>query len=186
MELLQVIYNRRAVRKYTAQAVEETQLKSLIDAAIQAPSAMDRQPWSFCVIRNQALLARISDESKAFMLRTSPVGLLSHHFEEMLGSDEFHIFYHAPVLIVISATEEDAWSTIDCSLAAQNLMLAACDLGLGSCWIGFAQGWLGTPEGKAALNLPASHVPIAPIILGHPSETVGPNHRNAPVVNWFG
>lgn len=104
----------------------------------------------------------------------------------MLNSEDFHIFYHAPALILISVVEEGAWGRIDCSLAAENLMLAAVDMGLGSCWIGFAQGWLGTPEGKAALNLPASHAPIAPIIVGYPKAPAQSVQRNIPEVNWVG
>src|ERR1019366_861562 len=150
MELLEAIYNRRSVREYTAEPVEEAQLRAMIDAAVQAPSAMNQQPWSFCVVRDQALLMRISNEAKTHMLRTSPAGLVSHHFEEILSNEAFHIFYHAPALILISANEEGAWTHIDCSLAAQNLMLAARGAGLGTCWIGFAQGWLNTPEGKAS------------------------------------
>lgn len=186
MELLQAIYARRAVRRYTAEAVDEGRIEALIDAAIQAPSAMNRQPWSFRVVRDQALLARVSREAKAFMLRSTPAGLVSHHFEEMLGDEAFHIFYHAPVLILISAVENDAWGAIDCALAAQNLMLAACDMGLGTCWIGFAQGWLGTVEGKAALGLPGACIPVAPIIVGHPAEPAPPVARNAPEVSWIG
>jgi nitroreductase len=186
MELLEAIYSRRAIREYTADPVEEAQLRALIDAAVQAPSAINQQPWSFCVVRDQALLTRISNEAKAHLLRSSPAGLVSHYFEEMLGNEAFHIFYHAPALILISAKEEGAWTQIDCSLAAQNLMLAARGVGLGTCWIGFAQGWLGTPLGKAALGLPAAFIPIAPIIVGHPKGPVSPSPRNQPEVRWLG
>ena len=86
------------------------------------------------------------------MLKTTPAGLLSHHFQELLSDPKFDIFYHAPVLIVISSTAESPWAVENCSLAAENLMLAARARGLGTCWIGFAQAWLATPEGKAALE----------------------------------
>ena len=55
MELLEAIYSRRAVREFTAEPVDETLVRTLIDVAVRAPSAMNQQPWSFCVIRNQAL-----------------------------------------------------------------------------------------------------------------------------------
>lgn len=186
MELLKAIYSRRAVREYTAEPVEEAQLRALIDAAVQAPSAMNQQPWSFCVVRDQELLTRISNEAKAHLLHSSAAGLVSHHFEEMLGNEAFHIFYHAPALILISATKEGAWTHIDCALAAQNLMLAARAAGLGTCWIGFAQDWLGTPEGKSALGLPSAYIPIAPIIVGHPKGAVPSSSRREPEVRWLG
>jgi len=185
MDLREAIYTRRAVREFTAEAVDEKTLRQLIDAAIQAPSAVNQQPWSFCVVRDLALLARISSEAKAHMLRISPVALLPH-FQERLNNPNFHIFYHAPALILISSVAESPWTIENCSLAAENMMLAARAAGLGTCWIGFAQAWLGTPEGKAALNLPANYVPVAPIIVGHPKSEPPPVPRKEPEIRWIG
>lgn len=185
MDLREAIYTRRAVREFTAEPVDEKTLRQLIDAAVQAPSAVNQQPWSFCVVRDKALLARISHEAKAHMLRTSPAGL-SHHFQEILNDSKFDIFYHAPALVVISSTAESPWAIENCTLAAENLMLAARAAGLGTCWIGFAQTWLGTPEGKATLKLPAAYVPIAPIIVGHPKSTPPAVPRKEPEIRWIG
>ena len=140
-------FSHTFVREFTAEPVDEKSIHQLIDAAIQAPSAVNQQPWSFCVVRDKAVLDRISNESKAYMLRTSQAAL-SHHFQAILSDPNFHIFYHAPVLILISSVAESPWMVEDCSLAAENLMLAARAAGLGTCCIGFAQAWLGTPEGK--------------------------------------
>jgi nitroreductase len=186
MDLMEAIYTRRAVREFTAEPIEDKTLLKLIDAAVQAPSAVNQQPWSFCVVRDKALLGRISCEAKAQMLKTSPAGLVSHHFRELLSDPNFDIFYAAPVLVVISAMAPSPWAVEDCSLAAENLMLAARAVGLGTCWIGFAQPWLGTPEGKAALNLPANYVPVAPIIVGHPKSIPPPVPRNEPVIQFIG
>jgi hypothetical protein len=138
MHLKEAIYTRRAVREFTDEPVDEKTLRELIDAAVQAPSAVNQQPWSFCVVRDKAVLARISREAKAHMVRTSPAGLVSHHFQEILSDPNLDIFYHAPVLIVISTAAENPWAIEDCSLAAGNMMLAARGAGLGTCWIGFA------------------------------------------------
>jgi nitroreductase len=136
-------------------------------------------------VRDQALLARISNEAKAHMLRASPAALLPH-FQERLNNPSFHIFYHAPALVLISSVAESPWTIENCSLAAENLMLAARAAGLGTCWIGFAQAWLGTPEGKAALKLPEKYVPIAPIIVGHPKSAPPPVPRKEPDIRWIG
>jgi nitroreductase len=184
MDLKEAIYSRRAVREFTPEQVDEEILRQLIDAAIQAPSAVNQQPWLFMVVRDKALLARISREAKAHMLRTSPVALASPHFQSVLETPEFDIFYHAPALIVISAAA-GPWIVEDCALAAENVMLAAGAAGLGTCWIGFAQGWLGTPEGKSALRLSSTTVPVAPIIVGHPKTAVTPIPRNAPKIDWI-
>jgi nitroreductase len=184
MDLKEAIYNRRAVRNFTAEPVSEDVLRQLIDAAIQAPSAVNQQSWTFSIVRDRDLLARISRGAKAYMLRTSPAALASPHFQELLGNPEFDIFYHAPVLIVISAQVESPWVIEDCALAAENMMLTACAAGLGTCWIGFAQSWLGTPEGKAILKLPDSSKPVAPIIVGHPKSPAAAVPRKEPKINW--
>lgn len=184
MDLKEAIYTRRAVREFTAEPVDNKTIESLVDAAIQAPSAVNQQPWSFCIVRDQTALAKISQEAKAYMLRHSPVGLVAHHFERTLNDPAFNVFYHAPVLIVICSTMDIPWAVENCTLAAQNLMLAARAAGLGTCWIGFAQGWLGTREGKAALNLPDSYIPIAPIIVGHPKSAPPPVPRKQPEMRW--
>ncbi len=186
MDLKEAIYTRRSVREFTAAPVSESIIRDLIDAAVQAPSAVNQQPWSFCVIRDKGVLATISRESKAYTLRHSPVGLVSHHFEQILNDPNFDIFYHAPVLIVISTATEIPWSVEDCSLAAENLMLAARAARLGTCWIGFAQAWLGTPEGKAAIKLPVSYKPVAPIIVGHPQSAPPAVPRKQPEIRWIG
>ena len=186
MDLKEAVYGRRAVRAFSAEPIDERTIRQLIDAAIQAPSAVNEQPWSFTVVREQPLLDRISSEAKAHMLKTTPAGLLSHHFKEILDDPKFQVFYHAPVLIVIASVAEGPWAVIDCSLAAENLMLAARAAGLGTCWIGFAQSWLATPQGKMALNLPATYLPVAPIIVGHPQAFPPPGPRKTPEVWWIG
>lgn len=186
MDIQEAIRTRRSVREFKPDPVEQQTLCQLVDAAVQAPSAMNRQPWSFAIVRDKALLTRISDEAKAHLLRTTPAGLLSHHLEEMLGSPTFDIFYHAPALVVIAAEAESPWAVADCALAAQNLMLAARAAGLGSCWIGFAQSWLALPEGRSALGVPEGYMPVAPIIVGHPKSQPPPVPRKQPTIRWIG
>jgi nitroreductase len=186
MNLKEAIYGRRSVREFTAAPVDEKTIRKLIDAAIQAPSAVNEQPWSFTVVKDKALLSQISNEAKAFMLQSPPIGLASHHFEELISDRSFDIFYKAPVLIVIASATNDHWAVENCALAAENLMLAACAEGLGTCWIGFAQGWLDTPEGKAALRIPVEYKSVAPIILGHPKTQPPPVPRKDPEIRILG
>jgi nitroreductase len=184
MELLQAIHGRRSVREYTGEPVGDVILRDLIDAAIQAPSAINQQPWCFVVVKDPALLAQISDRAKAHLLKAS-LGAPAHPFRDMLNDPKFDILYHAPALIVIAVTQPTDWAVEDCALAAANLMLAAHDAGLGTCWIGFAQHWLGTPEGKAALGVPPSCTPIAPIVVGHPRRSAAPVPRKAANIRWL-
>ncbi len=186
MDLKEAIYTRRSVRDFTGKPIAEKVIRELIEAAIQAPSAVNAQPCTFCVVRDKTVLATISREAKAHMVKTTPVGLMSHHFSEILNDAKFDIFYHAPLLILISTVADMPWAVEDCALAAENLMLAACGASLGACWIGFAQSWLGTREGKALLKLPAAYKPVAPIIVGHPKSTPAPVPRREPEVRWVG
>ncbi len=184
MDVLEAIYRRRAIRQYTAEPIGREQLTTLIDAAIQAPSAVDRQPWLFTVIENQDLLDRISQHAKKHILASFRPELASDHFHSHLSDPDFQIFYHAPVLILISAGSDDDWAVEDCSLAAANLMLAACAMDLGTCWIGFAQRWLETALGKATIGLPEGSHPVAPIIVGHPNGIAQPVPRKPPDIRW--
>ena len=186
MELDKAISGRRAVREYTGEPVDERSIRILVDAAVQAPSAVNQQPWAFTVVRDQNVLDRVSRDAKSHMLSTLKAGPHSEHFRSLLGNPEFHMFYHAPVLIVISAVAEGPWIAEDCALAGENLMLAAYDMGLGSCWIGLAQSYLNTPDGKTVLGIPAAWVPIAPIIVGRPKSMPPPVPRKEPVVRWVG
>jgi nitroreductase len=157
----------------------------LIDAAIQAPSAVNQQPWTFTVVRDQKLLDQVSQAAKSHMLATMPASTHTEHFQKRLTDPNFHIFYHAPVLILISAIAEGPWIVEDCALAAENMMLAAFAARLGTCWIGFAQSFLNTTEGKNALGIPVAWVSVAPIIVGHPKSVPSPVPHKEPEVHWI-
>ena len=185
MELMDAIFKRRSVRDYRTDPVPQETITRLIEAAIHAPSAINQQPWSFSVVRDPRLLDRMSHDAKAHMVNVRPAALPAHLYES-LASPDFHVFYHAPVLIVISAIERGPWIAEDCALAAENLMLAAHGMGLGSCWIGLAQAWLDTPKGKETLGVPVSHVVVAPIIVGVPNTTPPTVPRKDPEIRWVG
>jgi nitroreductase len=185
MELEEAITDRRSTRSFKRTAVDPVLIEQLIHAAVQAPSAMNRQPWVFTVVRNQGDLHRISHEAKLHMLATAEASKESDQLHAMLNDANFHIFYHSPALIVISAREAAPWAIEDCALAAQNLMLKAHAMALGTCWIGFAQSFLNTPRGKGILGLPGACLAVAPIIVGHPKLAALPVPRNAPEIRWL-
>lgn len=184
MDPIEAIYGRRAIRNYTAITPTRETITALIDAAIQAPSGMNRQPWTFVVVSGRTALSRCSAKAKAHLTRTMADQPLLAGFRETLTSEAFDIFYNAPALIVICATAPDPMAIKDCCLAAENLMLAAHARGLGSCWIGFSEAWLVSPEGKTDLGIPESHIPVAPIIVGYPAETPKRPERRAAEVRW--
>jgi nitroreductase len=184
MELTEAIRGRRSVREYVTTPLDRREVESLLDAAVQAPSAMNRQSWAFVVIEDQALLTRYSDQIKPLVLASLAGSPLPLDFAKTLADPAYHIFHGAPALIVIHARTEDPFATIDCCLAGQNLMLAAHDRGLGSCWIGLAEGWLNRDAVKDELSVPRTWTAIAPIIVGHPKGIAAPVPRRRPEVIW--
>jgi len=186
MDLNQAITGRRSVREYIDKTPTEETIRSLLNAAVQAPSAVNQQPWTFIVVRDQKLLEQLSREAKSYMLANAPAEAHADHFRSILTAPGFHIFYHAPVLILIAARAQDRWIVEDCAMAAENLMLSAYGAGLGTCWIGFAQNYLNTAEGKKLLGLPAIWVPVAPIIVGYPKSPAPAVPRKEPEIRWIG
>jgi nitroreductase len=182
VELGTALYGRRSVREYTSEPMTEEMIRGLIDAAVHAPSASNRQPWCFTVVRDRALLNRLSDATKAYLL-AGPDG---ERYRERFADPTYDILHHAPALILIAAVAPGPWAVEDCALAAENLMLAAFGHGLGTCWIGYAQRYLGTDAGKRLLGLPPDCLPVAPLIVGHPAHLPAPTERTAPEVRWIG
>lgn len=168
MELMEAIRTRRSVRKYTDQKVDNSIVEQLLDAAVQAPSASNSQPWAFAVIQDRSWLETFSTRAKSHLLSMVDQDPAIAHYKGMLSNADFNIFYNAGTLVVIYAKPITPYSYGDCCLAAQNLMLAAHDMGLGTCWIGFAHGLLDTQEVKAEFGIPTEYTVAAPLILGYP------------------
>jgi nitroreductase len=184
MDILEAIRNRRSIRDFAPDAPSREEIEALIGLATAAPSAANRQFWSFCIISNRALLDRISQAAKAYMTRLRPLDLPEYLYEK-LADPAFHVFYHAPILILISAKKSAPWKAEDCALAAQDLMLGAVAAELGTCWIGLCQPFLDTPEGRALIGLGDDEKAIAPIVLGSPTSMGEHVPRKQPQIRWI-
>jgi nitroreductase len=187
MSAMDVIYHRRSVRNHTPWTIEQTVIRTLLDAAVHAPTAMHEEPWSFAVIQDKKLLDRLSESAKK-LLHNEAQGSDSHqakHTLHVVDKPDFHVFYNAGTLIVIYSKIQGPFVVADCWLAAENLLLAACAQGLGTCVIGFAVSALNTPEWKAELKIPAEMMAIAPIIVGVPAGETPPVPRKPPeILTW--
>jgi len=184
VDVLEAIGERRAVRAYTDRRLERATVERLIRSAVQAPSAMDLEPWAFVVFEGRERLRDFSEQAKRVLLR-GPEESGSPKMRAMLSDPAFDIFYGAPVLVVICATSTQSQAAEDCCLAAQNLMLAAHAEGVATCPIGLARPWLSLPTTRVALGIPETWNPVFPVILGraagkHPASP----GRRAPVVMW--
>jgi nitroreductase len=185
MQVMDAIYKRRAVRSFKEKPVGKDTLTRLLLAAVQAPSAMNQQPWAFVVIQDRDLLKDYSDRAKAFLLKSLGPESPIEHYRETLSDPNFNIFYDAATLVVICAKSSNTAAAEDCCLAAENFMLAALDFGLATCPIGFARPWLNERSTKGELKIPSGYGAVFPIIVGYPkAETPAVARRNPEVVEW--
>jgi nitroreductase len=182
------------VRSYCPDAIDDTTIRTLLAMAVEAPTAMHREPWAFVIVQDRAILRRLSDRVKSHWQSTAPHA--EHHvlaavpeargFLEALARPDFNVFYDAGSLILICVRPTSRFVSADCWLAAENLMLAACGMGLGTCVVGGAISALNLPEVKAELSIPTDVELIAPIIIGVPRGITAPTSRRAPeILSWL-
>lgn len=179
------IFHRRAVRRYDAREVQAETVQQLLLAAVQAPSAMNQQPWHFGVFHGRKRLLDYSERAKQFLVATYPTAFEVHLRSELYENPAFDMFHGADTLIVIYADRGKLNASEDCCLAAENLMLAAYGLGLGTCPIGFARPWLDLLETKRELNVPEHYTAVFPVVVGYPAGYTPPTPREEPgIVSW--
>lgn len=156
MDFWEAMGKRRSVRRFErGQDVPKEMVERLLEAAISAPSAGNRQPWHFLVVRD--------GETKMRLARAA------------WGQ---HFVAEAPVVIVVCADPgrsgwrygqrgADLYCLQDTAAATQNILLAAVALGLGACWVGaFDEGAV-----TRVLNLPSHLSPVAIVPIGYPAES---------------
>lgn len=183
--LTDAIFQRRAVRSYSPRPVEADTVQKLLLAAVQAPSAMNQQPWVFAVFHGRKRLLEYSERAKRHLVATYPATFELHSRSELYEDPAYDVFHGANTLIVIYATAGRLNPNEDCCLAAENLMLAAYGMGLGTCPIGFARPWLDLMETKRELDVPEHYHAVFPVVVGYPAASSKPTPRNAPlVVSW--
>lgn len=178
--VLDNIYKRRSVRSYSEKEVSDEMIKEIIRAGTYAPTAVNKQPWRFVVVKNRQLIAKYDDRAKKAFLAvykgTENPDLV--RYVQHLSKPTSRLFYGAPVLILIFAAP-DVINDHDCALAAENMMLAARSLGIGSCWIGLAEGLGNDMEFLKEVSVPEGHKLVAPLIFGYPAN----DNQKAPVRN---
>lgn len=185
MDLMETITTRRSVRRYLERRIDKATVKLLLDAAAEAPSASNAQPWAFAVIQDRQLLTHYSAQAKNYLLSLAAHRPRLEKYRDFLTDKDFDIFYGTSTLIIIYAKPEEATAQGDCCLAAQNLMLRAHDLGLGSCWIGMATPLLDLEYIKASLGIPLNHTAAASIVIGYPAAAPPhPPRREPEVICW--
>jgi len=153
--MLDLLYSRRSIRKYTAQSIEPEKIEKLIEAALLSPTSRNREAWEFVVVTDKGTLNKlsVSKPGTAIMLTDAPLA----------------------IVVCGNPLDSDAWIE-DCSIAAIIIQLTAHFLGLGSCWLQMRgrmhEGQISSSEYiKKTLALP-EHLEIECIIsIGYPDET---------------
>ena len=165
---LSLIASRRSHRAYLPQQITREQLQALLNAALQSPSAVNRQPWHFTAVQNAALLDEINQAVRENVMKKDP-SLRSPRFED----EAFHVFYHAPTVIFIAGDPQNRWAELDCGIAVQNIALAAESMGLGSVILGMPREAFQTekaPAFRKALFFPEGWDYVIGIAIGHPCD----------------
>lgn len=184
LNVFETIAARRSVRDYRPGSLDRQTLRTLLEAAVHAPTAVHQEPWAFAIVQDRQLLQLLSDRAKPLFaeeLWRAGVDSNNHAFDILAAADS-SIFHNAGTLIVICAKPAGLFVSADCWLAAENLLLAACAMGLGSCVVGSALPALRLEEMKARLGIPADYTAIAPIVVGHPRVTSRATKRREPFV----
>lgn len=133
-ETIKTILSRRSVRSYSTQQIKNEDLDLILKAGLYAPSAHNQQSWHFTVIQDKELIDNLNKASKEEMAK-----LEDEHLKEFGANENFHLFYNAPTIIVISGEKSAIASGADCAAATQNMLVAAESLNIGTCWIGLVR-----------------------------------------------
>ncbi len=186
---------RRSLRRYTADPVPPAVITRLLDAAVWAPSAHNRQPWRFCVLQTDTIkvtLARAMGARLEHDLTAdgAPPDLIARDVER-----SYNRITSAPVVIVVALSMVDmdvyhdprrdhneyVMAVQSVAMAGQNLLVAAHELGLGACWMCAP---LFCPDVvRTTLDLPADWQPQGMITVGYPAEE-RTKMRRPPLVQW--
>lgn len=180
METKEAIIGRRSVREYEKKPVPEDMIQQILKAGAMAPSAMDRQPCRFIVIRDPEKIRQLSENVRA---KAGAIGMGARVAQIMKIRED--VFFHGAPLLILVVAEKSEWSEIDCALAAQNMMLRAYDLGLGSCFIGFARFLRNDKDAMQGLGISDSQELYCPLIFGYPKSWPKPKEREAKVQKKF-
>jgi len=179
-ETIRNIYERRAIRKYKNVSVDKGLVDLLLDAGRMAPSAMNRQPWRFYVLTDPRKIKAYSKEIAEIAVKeikrmgikeVVKMTLSFFHLSTMIDflKKTDHIFYGAPVVILITSPKGDEWGALDIGMCAQNIMLAARSVGLDTCPVGFAK-FISQTSDYYLLNIPDTEQVQLAIIAGYGDE----------------
>lgn len=159
MNVKEAILTRRSIRKYKKEPVKPEDLKVILEAARQAPSAGNKQPWEFVIVTEEETKTKLAEIARKQM-------------------------WIADAGVVVAALSKDKknpsiyerWVERDVMSAVEHMVLQAWELGYGTCWIGaFTQ-----PETKELLSIPEEMNVICLLPIGVPDQEPPAKPRRDP------
>lgn len=169
-EVLNNIYTRRSIRKFTDQEVSKELIEEVVKAGTAAPSGKNLQTYRFYVMQNPESIQALQEVVGKGMANPS------------------YTFYGTKALIMVVCDKEDVNGVEDGACAMENMMLAAHSLGLGSCWINQLKYCGDKPEVAAYLDkigLPANRRVVGMVALGYAAEDGTEHPRQANLVTYL-
>ena len=160
-EALEVLYNRRSIRRFKSEQIKDEELDYVLKAGMYAPSGMGLQSPIIIAVQNKDDVALLNKLSLEEMNRGGGI------------RREGLPYYGAPTIILIAYTDRaknEFLGTLDAASACTNMLNAAYAIGLGSCWIHRCHEILESLEGQKLLEkwgIKEKVVGIASIALGY-------------------
>lgn len=152
--VLNAIQTRVSVRQFTGEKISNEQINTLLHCAMSAPSAMNKQPWAFVVVTDEALLRKMGE---AFPFSRCGNGAACAFV--MCGD----------MTKTIEGEGQGFWIN-DVSAATENLLLAAHAMGLGAVWTGVYPSRERTAQVQELLGLPEYIISMCIVPVGIPAE----------------
>ena len=164
-EVIQNILTRRSVRAFQERPVEREKIDAILQCAVHAPSAMNRQTWHFSAVLNPEKIQKLA----------AAMG-------SALGSESYNLY--RPAALIIPSNETGLIKTWDNACALENIFLAAHSLGVASVWINQGTDTCDDPGVRAVLTelgVPKSHRVYGRAALGYAAAEPKPVEKKYPV-----
>lgn len=174
-QVVETIMTRRSVRQYKPQAVEREKMQTIVECGINAPNAMNKQPWEVRVVDNADYINGVTELYK----KANPNAAEDPAFKNM--------FRNAPTVVFIGHDTKSESSPFDCGLLAENMMISAWSMGIGSCCLGSPARFMKTPEAAEylqKLGFSEGYELLYCIGFGYPDEAPAAKPREAAKVKF--
>lgn len=174
-ETLKVIAQRYSCRDFKDEMPSDENLQAIAQAAIQAPSGMNRQAWRVIIVKDKELMHDLETEGMNYLKNMEDKTMYNRIMDR--GGK---LFYNAPCMIVVPIDPKQYGpALIDCGILCENIVLAATSLGMASVMCGFtglafASG-LRSEEFSKRLQFPEEYAFGCSVLLGYANTTRPPH-----------